>query len=152
MLEERMVRLDRGKRKRRRREDERGNGRKEEGEIKGRMVAAGQEKNVAQWQQEGLALFHTWKKLGLPVLLLSSSSFNSRNLKADGTPGQLCVSLLLEDTLKHVEYRLKAASVLDSCFYCSPTVSVHKPIFVLLVSWPGLTLWSLHFDLVDGFM
>lgn len=29
------------------------------GEMEGRMVAAGHEKNVSQWQQGGLALFPT---------------------------------------------------------------------------------------------
>lgn len=68
----------------------------EGGEIKGRMVAAGQEKEMWRSGSKKVWLFSMpeKKKLGLPfLLLLSSSSFNSRNLKAEGTPGQLCVSL-----------------------------------------------------------
>lgn len=41
--------MDGGKRKSKERGKRRENGRKERGEIKGRIVAAGQEKNVSQW-------------------------------------------------------------------------------------------------------
>lgn len=65
--------------------------------MKGRTVAAGQEKKCVAVAARGLALFHTWEKkiAGLPFLLLPSS-FNSRNIKAESTPGQL---LILEDTV-----------------------------------------------------
>lgn len=134
-----MVRVDWGKRRR----DERG--RKEGGKIKGRIVAAGQEKNVSQWQQQGLALFHTWKKEGPPFLLLSSSSFNSKYLKAEGTPGQFFVSFILEATQTcGVQIKASLASLLDSC--CIVHLSVHKSIFILLVSWSKLTFLFVCFD------
>lgn len=104
-------------------------------------------KKMSQWQR-GLALFHAWKKkkAGLPflLLLLSSSSFNSRNLKAEGTPGRLCGRFFLEDTLEHVECRLKAAVPPDSPPVLLLTCRYTNPAWYYCLADQG-TLWFSFF-------
>lgn len=120
-----------GKEKKERKEKhcKRKRGREEEWRQNKKNGSCKKRKNVLQWQQECLDCFHTWKKASHLSLLLSSSSFNSRNLKDEGTPGQF----FLADKLKcRVQIKSRLALLLDSCFIVF--LCVHQPISVLLVS------------------
>lgn len=139
MLEKRILGVDWGKRKRRRNGVKgkggkgRKEGRKEGGDIK-RMVAAGKEEMCCIGSKRVWLFSIPGKKADLLfLLLLSSSLFNSRNLKDGGTPGQLCVSFFLEDKLKRgVQIKGCLVLLLDSCFIVF--LCAHQPISVLLVS------------------